>query len=264
VLAATWALSALALVSIGLVLAVGPLAGRELAPRGALLAAVLAALPLAAVRLARRAARGTARVERGLLVVEAGGRSLATPVSILGSARARRLPLPSDGVALRLASGRPFPLALDTDEPAALLDLLSATGTAGVSRPPARLAWARARARLRPGPRELAVRWVLLPAAITAVVFRAHQLSAFGDALGDWHLHGYRAWAATLEGHAAATLALLGLLGCAARLAAEGAGALWTALAPSQAWTARHAVEWLLRAVLYAGVPAAVALRFLA
>ena len=262
-LAGAWAVSVLALLATALLLTLGPAAGTELAPPGLLAFGALAALPLAGVALARRTAHGTAHVERGLLVVEAGDRRVELPVATLASARPRRVPLPADGVALRLASG-PFPLALETDEPAALLDLLSATGAAGVARPAARLAWARARARLRPRAGELAVRWVLLPLVVAAASFRAHQASAFGGALGEWHLHGFRAWVTSLASHAAVTLALLALVGAAVRVAAELAGALWTALAPAQAGQARLAVEWLCRAVLYAGIPAAVALRLLA
>lgn len=264
-LALASALSASALVVIALAVAAVPVAGGEGLRTTALLAgaALLATLPQAASALARRAARGTVHVERGVLVVEAGGRRIETPVMSLGAARPRRLPLPSDGVALQLASGGPFPLVVETDEPAALLDLLSATGAAGVSRPAARLGWARARARLRPGSLELALRWILLPAAVAAVLFRTQEL-AFGETLGEWPRVGSREWLETLASNVAVTFAVLALLAAAVRSFAELGAALWTSVVPSQAGAARHAAEWLCRAVLFAGVPAVLALRLLA
>jgi hypothetical protein len=266
-LAAMVALGWGALLALAVGVGVLPMASGEGLPRlaaGTLAAVLLAPLPLAAAALARRAARGTLRVEAGALVVEAGDRRAEVPVTALGGARPWRLPLPSDGVAVALASGRPFPLALEAEDPAAALDLLAATGAAGVARPPARLAWARARERLRPRAVELALRWGLLPAAIAAILFRAHQHVAFGDTLGEWRMLGPASWAATLAGYAAATAGLLVLLGAGVRVLAEAVAALWTALAPAQAVPARRAAEWLCRAVLYAGVPALVALRFLA
>jgi hypothetical protein len=265
-LAAGAALGWGALLALASSAAVLPMASREaLPPVGAPAAAavLLAALLLAAVALARRAARGFAHVERGALVVEAGDRRAEVPLAALDAARPWRLPVPGDGISLRLATGRPFPLAIESDDPAAVLDLLAATGAGGVVRPRARLAWARARERLRPGAAELALRWGLLPSAVAAISFRAHQHVAFGGTLGAWHLHGPGRSAATLVGHAASTLGLLALVGAAVRLLAEGIAALWTALAPAQAGAARHAAEWLCRAVLYGAVPAVVALRFL-
>ncbi len=54
------------------------------------------------------------------------------------------------------------------------------------------------------------------------------------------------------------------LLAAALRIVAELGCAAVTALAPGRARAARRWAEWLCRAVLYAGVPALLAIRFLA
>ncbi|MGC3996178.1 MAG: hypothetical protein QM767_01010 [Anaeromyxobacter sp.] len=241
-------------------------AQREVRPPSAALllgAALTIVGPWLAVAAVRSAARGRASVEADRLVLALRSRRLELPLSALRAARPWRLPLPGPGLALRLASGPP-PVALEVDDPGALLDALAAAGATAAGEPGRTEAWVRARLRHRPGRLELALRWGALPLLVAGVLFHAHQAIAFGGPLGEWHLAGPLAWLRTLSGYAAASLALLVLLAAAARALAGAGCAVATALLPGRAGAARQVAEWLCRAVLYAGVPALLAARFLA
>lgn len=224
----------------------------------------LTVAPWLVVVLARMAARGRAELDQASLSLHLPGRRLQVPLTSIAAAEAWRLPLPGPGVELRMGSGRPFRLALEVDDPASLLQALQPGASATASRTGRMAAWAAARSRLRPGPVERVLRWGLFPLLPAGILFQAHQHIAFGGALGEWRLVGPAAWLRTLAGYWVATLALLVLLAAGARLAAELGCALATALRPARAGAARRWAEWLCRAVLYAGVPALLALRFLA
>ncbi len=238
----------------------------EVRPPGFAVALGLAALtvaPWVAAALVRSAGRGRAELAGPAMVLSLRDRSLQVPVASIAAAETWRVPVPGPGVALRMASGRPFRLALEVDDPAALLTALRSGGAAGAARPGRLAAWSAARSRHRPGLLERLLRWGVFPLLPAAILFQAHQHIAFGGPLGEWRLLGPAAWLLTLLGYWAAPLALLVLLAAAARVLAELGCAVATALAPGRARAARRTAEWLCRAVLYAGVPALLAIRFL-
>jgi len=224
--------------------------------------ALVSGLPWLAAALARRRSRGQASLVGGALHLVLPDRRVEVPLASVREARPWRFPAPAPGLALRLSTG-PFRLALETRDPGALVEALSRAGVpaAGGGRS---AAWARARWRHGPGRLERLVHWTLVPLVPALALFHSHQVIVFGGALGEWRLVGPAAWLSTLAGYAAVSLALVVLLAAATRALGEAAAAVATAIAPGRADAARQAVEWLCRAVLYVGVPALVAVRFLA
>jgi len=224
--------------------------------------ALVSGLPWLAAALARRRSRGHARLAGEALHLVLPDRRVEVPLASVREARPWRLPAPAPGVALRLPAG-PFRLALETPDPGGLVEALSRAGVpaTGAGRS---AAWARVRSRHGPGRLERLLRWLLVPLVPAFALFHSHQVIVFGGPLGEWNLVGPAAWLRTLAGYAAVSLALVVLLAAATRVLCEAAAAAATAIAPGRAGPARQAVEWLCRAVLYAGVPALVAVRFLA
>lgn len=124
-------------------------------------------------------------------------------------------------------------------------------------------AWAMARAAGRPRAGELLLKWVLFPVLPIALLFRVHQVIAFGGPFGEWQLRGAAFWLRSLAAYGTLAMSLLVLLGVAARLVAEALALIATMALPGRARAIRGAAEWLCRAAYFGGVASALALRFL-
>jgi apolipoprotein N-acyltransferase len=233
-----------------------------LPPAGFALEVVLVSVvPFGVASLLRRRERGQVVAASGAVTVTTARRRVEVPLASIASARVWRAPLPGTGASLRMRSGQPFPWAIESDDPGAIVAAVAAASGDGWSGGRA-ASWAAARHARRPGRVERLVRWVVEPLAIGAVLFRADQLITTGDAFGAWHVHGP---AAALRGFAAyvvAALASLVVLSGAARTAGELACAAWTALSPRHAQAARIAAEWMSRFAVYVVPPALLAIRF--
>jgi hypothetical protein len=240
-----------------------PITVYTLAP--SFLVAVL--LPEVYARLGLRVFSGRAGIREGRLWVERPGLRVEVPCAAIARVGAWRLPWPSSGVTLGLASGARFPAVLALRHPAPLLEDLAAHGVeaarAALASPPIRYATARAA-----WPRRFfdsawcrVVLFSLLPAAIG---FNAHQHIAFGAFLGEYYLMGLGAWLGTAVEYWATALIYLALWAGLFRAGAEGLSLAVAWLAPERAGGARRFAERAATPLFYLSVPALLAVRFLA
>jgi apolipoprotein N-acyltransferase len=225
--------------------------------------AVVVALPELGVWLVRRRVAATARVEAGALVIESGGRRDAVPLAEIAGAAPWALSVPWPGLRLRSRSGEPVGPPLAAADPSVLLAALVGAGAeplrAALSQPAVRRARARARVR---GPLDHPLVKFVGFALVPAVpLFRLHQRLGFGDAFGELHAFGLRAY---LVGFGLYwILSAVYLLLFAALLRALGeAGALVGARAlPGRELAVRRAVEVGLRATYYLAPPVLLVVR---
>ncbi len=205
----------------------------------------------------------------GRLVLARGAQRLALPLAGIAAVRAWRLPVPSAGVSLWLATGERWRFGLAMRDPGAFARALAAAGGPALAGPapgapvPAP-AWLPAP--LPPLPRGAGPVWkfVALPLALALPAFRLHQLIAYGSAFGELETFGWRAYATTFALWWGAWT--VGVVLCAAALrAVVEAGALGVRLwRPARATAARWWLERGALAVLYLGLPGWLVLRLMA
>jgi apolipoprotein N-acyltransferase len=252
------------------VLALSALALRPELLEPPVLVPILCAFALLPAAAARALALGFgARVEiaGADLVIHRRRERVEVPLASIARIEPWRLPLPGVGFGLRLASGRRLGLGLESRDPAPLLDALAAAGVAAARAAAAHpaLVFARARAAATGGRwRRPLWKFGLFSLAPTAVMFNAHQHIAYGGSFGQIYLEGLRPYLATFAFYWGTIVLYLLLYAGAWRALAEGAAWLAALAAPSRAARVRRAVEGIALAAYYAGVPALVALRFLA
>jgi apolipoprotein N-acyltransferase len=237
--------------------------GVDLSPRLAFAALIaLGLLPALAALLLDRAFRAEVAVVDGELHIARDRQRVHVPIASIAAVVPWRIPLPAAGASLRLRSGNVFALALEP----AIATLLSTLAAAGVEVPAhpnleygaARRGFAR---RLWHHP---LVKFGLFGLAPTAVLFRVHQIIAFGGVLGQYYLEGLRPYLGTLVEYWGITLLYLVLFACTLRVIGEGGGFAATWIAHGRARSVRAAVEGFCAIAYYAGVPALLAIRFLA
>jgi hypothetical protein len=236
--------------------------GVDLEPQRAFAALVaLGVLPDLALRLLGRAFEAQASIDAGAVCIERDGLRIEAPIASLAAAAPWRIPLPGPGVSLRLRSGARLPVAIEP-APSALLAALAAAGVAAPSHPNLAYGDARRGRARRVWQHPLAM-FGVFGLAPTAVLFRAHQIIAFGGLLGQYYQEGLRPYLATLVEYWGITLLSLLLFASTVRLSGE-LGA-WTAtwIAPARARSIRSAAEAYCTIAYYAGVPALLAVRFL-
>ena len=220
-------------------------------------ALVLAPEGVSALLLRAFAAR--ASIDGAALVLARGARRLEVGLPDIVDVRPWRLPMPSGGVTLRLASGERHAIA--HREPAAFARALAAASGAAAPSPSA-YALAReavARGRLdRPWPK-----FALLPLALAVPAFRLHQHIAYGSSFGEALTFGVGAYLRSFALWWAAWAIGVALCAAALRLAIEAGTLLAVGLRPSAAGATRRALERIGLAALYLGLPAWLAWRAL-
>lgn len=233
--------------------------GLDFEPQRALAALVaLGLLPDLAVRLLRRAFAAEANVAAPTLCIARDDARIEAPVASLAAVEPWRVPLPGAGAWLRLRSGARLPVGL---EPVPVA-LLAAAGVAVPAHP--NLAYGAAREQhVRRFWQHPLVKFALFGLAPAAVLFRAHQIIAFGGLLGQYYLEGLRPYLATLVEYAGITLLYLLLFASTLRLFGELGAFAATWIAPARAQAIRSGVEAFGAIAYYAGVPGLLALRFL-
>lgn len=185
----------------------------------------------------------TLSVRGGALSLRAPWGSVEVPLAALGAVRAFRVPLPEPGFTVAAGESR---LAVSA----------AAAHALGVS-PPADIA---ARARMRRLHRP-AVKLGVVPAALTAILFRLHQIITYGGLMGEAQLFGLRRWLKTLFGVTLYSFSMLLVAAAALRVLVELA-ALITRLLPAR-WASRSriALEAGAAVVYYGGLAALLILR---
>jgi len=213
------------------------------------------------------AAKGQARIENAVLVLDLRRRRIEIPLASITALRPWRIPLPGSGVDLQLASGRRWTRGLVTSRPQALQRVLAAAGAptqlAGrLDTMLAHVAETRTAA-ARPRLDSALVKFVLFPLLPALVAFRLHQVIAFGGMFGEYYTYGAAAWFTGLLIWWASWSIGLMLFAAVLRISIEIVCALMVALQPRQAAAVRDALEWVGRLMFYVGVPAWLVLRLL-
>ncbi|OYT91724.1 MAG: apolipoprotein N-acyltransferase [Burkholderiales bacterium PBB3] len=199
------------------------------------------------------AARAT--TDRDTLVVRSGARSMRLALRDIAAVVPWRIPVPSRGVDVMLASGLRWPYALQVNDPAAFSRALAASGG------PAQSAMALPHSPSRFG--HPALKFVLLPTVLALVAFRLHQHIAYGSSFGEYYTFGLRAYAISFGLWWAAWFMGVVLCAAALRAAIEVASGLIAFLQPAWMVPARAVLERLGLLALYAGLPGWLALRAL-
>ena len=219
-------------------------------------------MPALAALLLDRAFTAEADVAEGALRITRDRQRVDVPIASLAAVLPWSIPLPGAGASLRLRSGNRLPLALEP-APAPLLSTLAAAGVEVPAHP--NLAYGAAKQgiarRLWHHP---LVKFGLFGLAPTAVLFRAHQIIAFGGLRGQYYLEGLRPYLETLVEYWGTTLLYLMLFACTVRVFGEVVGFAATWVIPGRARSIRAAAEGFCTVAYYAGVPALLAIRFLA
>jgi cytochrome c oxidase subunit IV len=106
-----------------------------------------------------------------------------------------------------------------------------------------------------------AIKLVLVPAALTFILFRLHQIITYGGPMGEAHLFGLRRWLNTLLGVALYSFCTLLVVAVALRLCIEIVALLTSRLPPPWAGRVRVALEAAGATLYYGGLLALVVLR---
>ena len=178
------------------------------------------------------------------------------------------LPIPATGLWLTLDSGRRWPQGIALTDPPALTDALVRAGARSAL---AELFIGRAAAYMRVRlavPRKaidrIALKFVLFPLVPALPAFRLHQHIAFGGTFGEYHTFGLQAYLTALAIWWATWAIHLAMFAAALRVAIEAGTWMSLALRPASAIDVRRTLEFLGRLAFYVGVPAWLAIRFLA
>ena len=230
--------------------------------------AALVLAPEIAAWCIQRAFAATLRIEGDALVLEQRERRTEIPVKSIAAVTLWRLPMPATGVWLTLDSGRRWSQGIALRDPAALVDALVRAGARpALSETLTGRAAAYMRTRLAV-PRKaidgIALKFVLFPLVPALPAFRLHQHIAFGGTFGEYHSFGLKAYVIALLIWWATWAIHLAMFAAALRLAIETGTWLSLALRPASAIDVRRTLEFLGRLVFYVGVPAWLAIRFLA
>jgi len=225
------------------------------------LLALFAVLPAVAAHLIARRCAARVELAGADLVLRRPDLVVEVPHSAIARVAPWILPLPGAGLTVWMRSGRRLRYAIQVDDPAPLLGAL----TGHAAPPHASVAYAHAAAgSSRWRWYHYAGKFVLFALVPTAVFFNAHQHIAYGGPLGEYHLLGLAAYLQTFVLYWITLSIYLVLFASAWRGAAEAAALAAAWAAPSQAARVRRIAEVGCRVLYYAGVPALVALRFLA
>ncbi|HXJ33405.1 MAG TPA: hypothetical protein VMS22_05130 [Candidatus Eisenbacteria bacterium] len=218
----------------------------------------LTLLPWTLARLLDRAWAGEVDVADGLVVLRRRDRRVEVPVASIAGLLPWRLPLPGPGLGLRLASGRRLAYELRPADLAALVDALEPRG-ATASPVVVYARGRRARAWYHP-----VLKFAVFGFAPAAIFFNAHQFIAYGGTFGQYYLEGPGAWLRTLAVFWATMVVYLTAWATLWRIGAEAIVLAAAHAMPVATPGVRRAVEIACWLAYWVGVPAMVALRFLA
>lgn len=209
------------------------------------------ALPALLAAALQRAS--TLRLEGDRAILSLGAE---VPFSAVAALRPWRLPLPLPGFSLRLRSGRNFAYGICARDPGPLAAALCAA--AGLPAPDdASFRDAAVRARLR-RLHPPALKFGLLPALVTFILFRLHQRISYGDLFGEYTSFGLWRWLHTLAGVALFVFGHFALLAGGLRALSELLVQPVLRLAPRLGAAARWTVELAAAAAWYGGTAAAL------
>ncbi len=202
---------------------------------------LLSMVPWLLWRIVRALCNGTG-TPGDVLVFSTPWGSLQIPRATVGEVRAFRVPVPEPGFEVMAPGGR--------------VDLSAEAGSLlGASWPDAD-----ARRRMRNWHRP-AIKLGLVPAALTVILFRLHEIAVYGGLMGEAQRFGARRWVHTLAGVALYSFCML-LIAAATLRAVVELAALFTARLPAPwAYRSRIALEAAAAVVYYGGLASLLILR---
>ncbi|WP_280155530.1 apolipoprotein N-acyltransferase [Piscinibacter sp. XHJ-5] len=208
-----------------------------------------------------------ASVDNGKLVLTRGARHLELSVRDIVAVEPWRVPIPSPGAWLRLASGERWRYGLAHPDPAGLARVLGASGGQPAQQPaPSRAAaYAHARLAIRRGPLDQPLaKFVLFPLVLAIPAFRLHQHIAHGSSFGEYYTFGLTAYLTTFVVWWAAWAIGVTLCAAALRAVIEACTLAVIWLRPGQVVGTRRWLERLGLTAFYLGLPAWLLLRVFA
>ena len=211
-----------------------------------------------------RAFAARASVDPGVLALTRGARRLELATRDIAAVEPWRLPLPSAGAWLRMASGARWRYGLALSDPSMLARSLAAGGAPLQAADTTSRAAVHTQARLsvRRGRLDRPwVKFVLFPLALALPAFRLHQHIAYGGAFGEFYTFGLNAYLTTFALWWAEWTIGVVLWAAAVRAAIEAGSLLVVLLRPRHAVAARQWLEPLGLAAFYLALPALLLLR---
>ena len=234
------------LVELGIRIAADALSAAEIerAPLALVVRRVLllTVVPWLLWRILRALCNGTGRLDGARIVFAAQWGSLEFPRAALGRVRPFGMPLPEPGFEVTASGTR-----IDVSAEAAPL--------VGVA---SRDADARRRMRKLHHP---AIKLGVVPAVLTAILFRLHQLITYGGLMGEAQLFGFRRWLHTLTGVALYSFCMLLIAAGTLRAGVELIAVFTSRLPGAWAYRARVALEAAAAVVYYGGLASVLILR---
>jgi apolipoprotein N-acyltransferase len=214
----------------------------------------------------RRVYRATLTVAPSILVAEQRQSRVEIRLSEIEAIVPWLVPLPHSGLTLEMRSGKRWHGGIEMQDPAALIDAIGGIGEsprlADAARHPCFVS-----SRARAG--SVAASWhhLLLKFPVFALVptiplFRVHQIIAYGGAFGEYYLYGIRAYLTAFFLYWGTLTIYLLAFAAALRIPVEIVSIACSWANPRRAAGARQLLERAAAVVYYAGVPLAVALRF--
>lgn len=206
-----------------------------------------------------------ARVEGDDLLLDQRHLRTLVPLASIRALRTWRLPWPSSGADLLLASGGRWPKGLALADPAALARALAEAGAplSAAGDLPTRVATLRAST---DGGwlDHAALKFILFPLLPALVAFRLHQVITFGGFFGEAYTYGIGAWLLGLGMWWVSWSLGLMLFAALLRLLVDAATGLALTLCDQRAIAARRLMTWAAHLAYYVGVPAWLVMRLLA
>ncbi|MFO0592341.1 MAG: hypothetical protein U0441_32650 [Polyangiaceae bacterium] len=256
-----YALAAANVVYLGAALAGDFTNGTESAPPVPLAMGLLlfSALPVLIAAVLRRAATGTLTLRTDTLTLALRSERIDIPLASVTRIRPLALPWPTPAVALDLRSGRTFDRALGARTLPALVSALSRHVplekkpilSFAASVPEKRSRWL------------LSLQHVVLPLALTLVIFRLHQIIVYGGPFGQYHSMGLGPYVGSFIrrwlGIAGAFAVMAGVLRIVVELTVWGL----TVARPGAARALRRVAEILALVLYFGAIPGYVAVRLL-
>ncbi|MEO5843807.1 MAG: apolipoprotein N-acyltransferase [Caldimonas sp.] len=243
-----------------LLLGSDPLRTNTLAQIRAFAALFLA--PEAAAWCVLQAFAARASIENGALVLARGARRLELALRDVVAVEPWRVPVPSAGASLRLASGELWHFGIARVDAAAMARAIAAAGAP--MQEGARAAaspYAQARAVVRRGRLDHPLaKFVLFPFVLAIPAFRLHQQIAYGGPFGEYYTFGATAYLVSFALWFAAWAIGVMLFAAWLRAGLEAAALTAALLRPGLAMQTRRRLERLGLATFYLGLPAALAL----
>ena len=220
----------------------------------------LCLLPEAAAWAILRAGRARGRIEGAHLVLEQDAQRIEIATREIVGLRAWRLPLPSHGAQLALAStGKDWRFGLAGADAGGLARALGLQAPAGRAAAYAHACLAQARGLLD----RVAFKFLLFPLVPALPAFRLHQVIAYGGTFGEYYTFGLKAYVTALLLWWASWAVNLVLIAAGLRTVVELVSLGTLAAKPAALVRVRPWLERAAKLVYYVGVPVWLGMRML-